>query len=110
MLLVERQRRARSCRRVRGGDERLILREVLLHRRATANPGIAFQLRSSCLVLGFVHNCAQSCAVDLPVYRGEHVTYDIRFHFFAAVLPQRAHIEHISELHFTFQDLLVGLV
>jgi 4-hydroxy-tetrahydrodipicolinate synthase len=35
---------------------------------------------------------------------------DIRFHFFAALLLQRAHIEHISELHFTFQDLLVSLV
>jgi hypothetical protein len=27
------------------------------------------------------------------------------FHFFAALLLQRAHIEHISELHFTFQAL-----
>jgi hypothetical protein len=39
---------------------------------------------------------AQNCAVDLPVHRREHVTYDIRFHFFAALLLQRAHIEHIS--------------
>ena len=51
------------------------------------------------LVLGFVHNCAQNCAVDLPVHRREHVTYNIRFHFFAAVLPQRTHIEHY--LNFT---------
>src|SRR5260221_552834 len=70
----------RSCRRVRGRDERLILREVLLHRRATANPGIAVQLRTRCLVLAVARDCVQSCAVDLPVHRREHVTNDIRPH------------------------------
>src|SRR5260221_527473 len=70
----------RSCRRVRGRDERLILREVLLHRRSTANPGIAVQLRTRCLVLAVARDCVQSCAVNLPVHRREHVTNDIRPH------------------------------
>ena len=61
----------RSCRRVRARDERLILREVLQHRRATANPGIAVQLRTRCLVLAVARDSVQSCAVDLPVQRRE---------------------------------------
>jgi ATP-dependent DNA ligase len=40
-----------SGRRVRGGDEQLILRKMLLHRRATADPSVPFELRAGGVVL-----------------------------------------------------------
>ena len=81
ILIGERQRRAEVLPARSSRDERLILCEVLLHRRATANPGIAVQLRSRCLVLALARDYVKSCAVDLPVHRREHVTNNIRSHY-----------------------------
>jgi hypothetical protein len=39
---------------------------MLLHRRATADPSIAFELRAGGLILALPDNCIESVAVDLP--------------------------------------------
>src|SRR5258707_5972958 len=66
--------------RDRGGDERRVLRKVLLHRRAAANPGIAFELRAGGVILALPGDCIESVAVDLSIHGREHVADDIWFH------------------------------
>jgi hypothetical protein len=67
-------------RRVRGRDERPGLREVPLHRRAAAHPGVAAERRPGLLVLAPAGDGAEGRAVDLPVDGREHVADDARPH------------------------------
>src|SRR5260221_684091 len=65
--------------RDRGGDKRRVLRKVL-HRRAAANPGIAFELRAGGVIIALPGDCIESVAVDLSIHGREHVADDIWFH------------------------------
>jgi hypothetical protein len=69
-----------SGRRVRGGDEQLILRKMLLHRRATADPSVPFELRAGGVVLALRDDYIESVAVDLSIHGREHVADDIGVH------------------------------
>src|SRR5258707_12475154 len=54
--------------RGRGGEERSVLRKVLLDRRAAANPGIAFELRPGGVILALPGDCIESASVGLSIH------------------------------------------
>ena len=70
----------RSCGCVRGSDEWFVLREVLLHRYAAAEPCVAAELCCNSLVLSLPRYLLESLAVDLAVHRGKHVTDNVGSH------------------------------
>src|SRR4051812_33247997 len=74
------ERRLRTSWSLRHRDKWLVLREVLLHRRSAADPGIAVEGIAGFLVQPFRCDRAERAAVDLSVDRREHVTDDVRFH------------------------------